>query len=322
MKFFDDRSALSPRTTGWERYARELAPRIVGGGVEALGLVAEGSAGRVRSDWYDVPRRVRGADAVYFPTFPPSALALKSARSTIYTLHDLTWWTYPALASTGGRYYYRHLAKRAVERADVIVTDSHAVRQEVLSHFRLAPDRVEVVYPGVKSPVNVTPARRARPYFLTVGTQEPRKNLKRLTQAYSDSGLSPDFDLVIVGRKGWGDSTGVTIVSGVDDETLWALYAGATALILPSLYEGFGLPIIEAFAMGTPVGCSDIPVFREVSKGMATYFDPLSVDQISGCLIRMAASDPGVDREARVSMTSSYTWEAAAFEARALLDRF
>jgi glycosyltransferase involved in cell wall biosynthesis len=174
------------------------------------------------------------------------------------------------------------------------VADTDAVADELQADFGLSSDSVTVVPLGVSMPEPDIPLVRPKPYLLTVATLEPRKNLARLAEAYARSGISASHDLVVVGRVGWGDPpAGVEIVSGLDDLGLAAAYAGATALVLPSIYEGFGLPVVEAMQLGVPVVCSDIPVLREVSGGHATLVDPTDLESlIEGLRASLTLSAP------------------------------
>jgi len=173
-------------------------------------------------------------------------------------------------------------------------------------------ERVSVVPCGADLPEPSETTETPTDYLLTVATLEPRKNLPRLVAAYRASGLSSQLDLVVVGRSAWGSRVpgDVTLLSGLSDQELADYYAGARAVILPSLYEGFGLPIIEALRFGTPVACSDIPVFHEVAGPHAVFFDPLSVDDIAYTL-NVVANSPR-DLTDWVRWGQGFTWTAAA----------
>jgi glycosyltransferase involved in cell wall biosynthesis len=298
MFYYDERSAHMDRTTGWERYARLLRSAL-GDRVHGFAGSMTGVAQRLLADWSTVPLQVFGhrTDVHHFPTYPPSG---PMNLRTLWTIHDLTWWLHRESASRLGRTYYPFLAARAVERCS-IVTDTKSIRHEVIDHFGISEDRVHVVYPGATNLAPAEPAKRQKPYFLTVGTLEPRKNLKTLVDGFKASPVAKDYELVIVGRVGWGSiPVGVTVLTAVDDAVLSSLYAGASAFVLASLYEGFGLPLVEAVSCGLPIACSDIPVFREVmsaSNGEAVYFDPTEVESISAALSasvsRVAIQEPG-----------------------------
>lgn len=308
---FDDRSARLPRTTGWERYTREIARRLSSDDRVTVGAgSAAGTAQRLFSDWASIPRLGRRYDVVHYPSFPPSPLAWgRKAPAVVYTLHDLTWWLYPETASRGGRHYYRRVAERALGSVDIVLTDSQAARADIIERFALDAARVRVVYPGVSVPqVARDVSVKTQPFLLVVGTVEPRKNLERLFAAYRGSGLASDIELVVVGRQGWGTlPPGVVLRSDLDDSQLDALYRQATAVVIPSLYEGFGLPVIEAMARGCPVVCSDIPVFREVTGGRATFFDPYSTDAIVTSLREVSGGvEPPSDAR---EWASTFTWD-------------
>jgi glycosyltransferase involved in cell wall biosynthesis len=309
--YYDERSANMDRVTGWERYARLLRIAL-GDRVQGFGGSMNGPARRLLADWSTVPLQGfrHPTDVHHFPTFPPSG---HMNLRTLWTVHDLVWWLHSGISSRLGRRYYPHLANRAIERCS-LVADTYSVRDEIVSHFGISEERVHVVYPGATNLAPAEPAKRQKPYVLTVGTLEPRKNLKNLVDGFRSSRVSKDYDLVIVGRVGWESiPVGVTVLTGVNDSTLSSLYAGASAFVLASLYEGFGLPLVEALSYGLSIACSDIPVFREVMSacnGDAIYFDPTEVDSISAALSasvsRVFTQEPGG--------LVSRTWDMAAAE--------
>jgi glycosyltransferase involved in cell wall biosynthesis len=237
-----------------------------------------GMLGHIAGDCVALPWARRGHDLAHFPSYPPGwTFPLSHALTTI---HDMTWWRYPETASRGGKLYYRPLAIRALARSRAIVTVSDAVREEL----EAATNRPVRVVSNVCEIDQVTPASggHVRPYFLAVGSIEPRKNLHALVEAYQHSGVAKDFDMVLVGRQAWGaPPEGVTFTGPVSDGLLRWRYEHATALFAASLYEGFGLPVAEAVALGTPVYCSDIPAFAEAGQGQIRgLFDPTLPDSI------------------------------------------
>lgn len=309
---FDIRSAASKRNSGWERYSRELWKRLSASPLlDPIGMPSTSVAARLFSDLTVHAGRF---DVAHFPTFPPLP-HIRARRTTVFTVHDLTWWRYPETASRLGRRYYAPLAERAIDRCHLVV-HSATVRDELCADFNRSPDQVTVIHPGVairaQTDSSQLPARlRGRPYLLVVATIEPRKNLERLAQAYRASGLSPEIPLVLVGRRAWGpEPVGVDIVTDCDDRMLGALYHFALGVVSPSLYEGFGLPVLEAMSLGTPVACSAIPVFKEVTGGHALMFNPLDVDSITGALEKLASAPP--QNPAATKWARSYTWDRAA----------
>jgi glycosyltransferase involved in cell wall biosynthesis len=316
---FDARSAMSRRTTGWERYSRSLLHALRNGlGVDVLRYIGPHFGSRhLIPGANPLPlglalrtRAFRGA--VHFPTFPPPPHISRMLGSRlVFTVHDSTWWLFPETASRLGELVYRPWAERALSTA-TIVTATRSVADELTSSFDLPDDRVFIAPLANDLPiVNSRPNERGRPYILSVASIEPRKNLDRLVAAYQASGLVRTHDLLLVGRQAWGSlPPGVDLMSGLSDQELAALYAGATATVLVSLYEGFGLPLVESLAQGTKVICSDLPVFREVTGGAATFVDHLSVDSIAeGLTTGVAAAGPGPQTVERIRGT---TWEATA----------
>lgn len=288
--FVDARSIAGRRLTGWERYARGLAAILAAAPEVSLRATDPGSiVRRVGADLVSVPPRRKGFSLAHFPTYPP---VTTTVAPTLMTLHDLTWWSHPETASRAGLHYYRRLAERAVSRTS-LVTVSHAVAEEIRMRFGVGT--VHVVNPVVV-PREVPPTVRDRPYVLAVGSVEPRKNLAALVQAYEASGLRGSCDLVVAGRRAWGDLPGgAHLVEAPGDVALWGLLRGARALVLPTLYEGFGMPVVEAQAAGTPVLCSDLPVLREVSGGHAAFFDPTDVSSIAAGLATVGTDGVDVD---------------------------
>jgi glycosyltransferase involved in cell wall biosynthesis len=240
---------------------------------------------------------------------------------TVWTVHDLTWWRYPESSSRLGKTYYPRLARAAAQEC-TIATDCYAIRAEVIDLLGVPEERVSVIYPGATSLAVGPKYTPERPYVLTVGTVEPRKNLARLLDGYRVSGLSSDFDLLAVGRFGWGRNVpGLKVLSGLSDSELAAVYEGAAAFVSASLYEGFGFPVLEAAAKGIPIACSDIPVYREVLAASATsalFFDPLDVSAIAGALellVRQRRSErSGTGLLAR-------SWDIVATEVISLYER-
>ncbi len=161
---------------------------------------------------------------------------------------------------------------------------------------------------------------RQKPFLLFVGTQEPRKNLDRLIQAWQP--LHKDIDLLLVGAEGWGDtliSTGPQpeMLGRVSDEVLSVLYAEATLFVYPSLYEGFGLPILESFFHGTPVLTSDNSGMREVAGNAAELVNPESVEEIRAGISKLLNEDIEAQRKRLQRMMirlQMFTWEKVARE--------
>jgi glycosyltransferase involved in cell wall biosynthesis len=313
----DGRAAMLGRPGGWERYTAELVSGL-GDSVDVTPAAPPTSRlADIAWEWTSLPLRARQHELVHFPAFPPTPAV---RGRVVYTLHDLVWWRYPELTSRGGRLYYRRLAALAAGRAAHLVTVSQAVADEIAGDLGLSAGRVDVIPPGVRPWDPTTePEQRERPYLLTVGAVEPRKNLDRLLAAYARSGLAGRVDLLLVGRAAWGSlPEGAEHLGAVDDRRLEQLYAGATAVVALSLYEGFGLPVAEALSAGTPVLCSDIASFREVAGGAARLVDPLDVDAVAAALHDAAG---GELPEPPADFGRRFTWQRCVEEHRRLYER-
>ena len=257
---------------------------------------------------------MRRTDAVLFTNFTTYPL-LRTPFSLI--IYDLSFVIAPDTVQEGYRNWLVRNVPRSIERAGSIVVPSESVRAEVLEHYPAADGKIVVASPGVDRATfrptapEAQAAARARfglpdRYFLFVGTLQPRKNLLRLLAAYR--ALAPEVRereaLVLVGMKGWRDDSiraeleqlsadGVRVhwPGYVATTDLPALYSGATALVWPSLYEGFGMPILEAMACGAPVITSDCSSMPEAAGGAALLVDPTDVDALSAAMLRVSTDD-------------------------------
>ena len=256
----------------------------------------------------------------------------------LLTVHDLSFIRYPDLAAPGLAWYLEDAVRRSVARADLIFADSKATRDDLLELWQVREKRMVVVYPGVGrsfAPVTVRARleeirrRYGLPprFFLSVGTLEPRKNYPALLAAYArarSSGM--EHGLVVGGAEGWGyeaiyravDRLGlkgaVRFLGFVPEADLPALYSLADAFLYPSLYEGFGLPPLEAMACGTPVLASDAPSLPEILGRAAQLLDPFDEEGWAAAL-RRVVEDQGL-REEMVrrgrGRAAEFRWEDTA----------
>jgi glycosyltransferase involved in cell wall biosynthesis len=242
---------------------------------------------------------------------------LRRARGVV-TVHDLAFLRMTETVSAASA-RYRALVPRSLQRASVVVTPSDAVADQVREAY--APEVPVVAVPhGVgpqwaqaEPPDDTLRARLGLPheYVLFVGTLEPRKDVGTLLAAHR---LLPDAPpLVLVGPPGWGEQVDVSraVTPGyLDEADLRPVVAGASALVLPSRDEGFGLPVLEAMAAGTPVVASDLPVLREVGRQHATYAAVGNAEAFAAAL-RAVLDQPG-DAAARRAHAARFTWAASA----------
>ncbi len=275
-------------------------------------------------------------DLCYSPDFvlPPQ---LRGRR--IVTVHDLAYLVYPQCAVPSLGWYLHRAVPRSVARADLVLADSHSSRQDIIRLLGVPAERVRVVPLGVDAAYRPLEDRtllegvRVRyglpgRFLLFVGTIEPRKNLPRLLEALAGLPEEERLPLVVVGKPGWlyeesftsvarlGLGRWVYFLGFVPEEELPALYNLAAALVYPSLYEGFGLPPLEAMACGTPVLTSGTSSLPEVVGEAAVLVDPLEVVSIREGL--QAIIQDGTLRERLradgLERARAFTWERAAEE--------
>ncbi len=245
----------------------------------------------------------------------------------VVTVHDLAFLHHGSTVSTASA-RYRTLVPRSIERAAVVVTPSEAVAEQVRAAYAptvpvlAVPHGVDLSWQDAAPPDDARRTRLGLPseYVLFVGTLEPRKDLRTLLAAHA---LLPEAPpLVLVGPPGWGErlDVGGAVVPGfLDDADLRPVVAGACALVLPSRDEGFGLPVLEAMAAGTPVVASDLPALREVGGDLATYAPVGAVEAFADALHRVLHA-PG-DAGARRAHAATFTWARSAEGHRAAYAR-
>lgn len=260
---------------------------------------------------------------------------------TVVTVHDLAFVELPGTHSDHSRAYYAGVGRTVAQAARVICV-SHATRSSLLSHYDVAPEKVRVVWEAPDPVYGGSPDGRLpfappeRPYFVFVGTIEPRKNVARIIGALAAllRGGAPPADLVVVGSD--GDGAGdlralpgrlgiaghVRFTGRQEAGTVAALYRGAAAVVYPSLLEGFGLPILEAMAAGAPVITSNRSSMPEVAGQAAILVDPEDEAQIAHAM-RVTLEDDAT--RARMVLAgreraASFSWERAARETLAVFD--
>ena len=224
----------------------------------------------------------------------------------VVTLHDLTFLVHPESCTPPVR-RYRTIVPRVLRRTAVVLTPSQTVADQVAADLAFPEDRIVVTPEGVRplGRPGTLPTGLPERYALFVGTREPRKNLDRLLQAFALLG-DLDLGLVVVGGRGWGsgpDLAGraaelglggrVTLCGFLADDQLAATLAGATLFAFPSIYEGFGLPPLEAMAAGIPVVAGRAGSLPEVLGDAPFWCDPLDVESIAAALRRAATDSEG-----------------------------
>ena len=284
--------------------------------------------------------RVRLFHATDF-TLPP----VLPDTPTLLTVHDLSFVRAPETATPVLKAYLDRVVPRSVRRATHVLADSQATKDDLIALYNTPPDKITVLLSGVSErfrPVKDPAIRRAvrekygippDPYILSVGTVQPRKNYTRLMEALAALGAeAAQVHLVIAGGRGWLDSPIYRAVEAlglerrvhftgfVEDDDLPALYSDALCLAYPSLYEGFGFPVLEAFACETPVITSKLSSMPEVAGDAALLVDPYNVAALSAALRRVLA-EPALQAElvARgAQQVKQFTWERTARYLRAI----
>lgn len=286
-----DVSPLDQTAAGTARYLQSLES------IDDVEVIRLAHRGRSRADtvyrdavWYPLvlPRLARHerVDVLHCPTFrgplaPP-------ACPLVVTVHDLAVLRHPETFNLWTRLYSRLCVSRVARAARLLIAVSEHTKREIVELLGVPAEKIRVVPNGVSE--TFTPDGPAEPgdYVLAVGTIEPRKNLGRLAEAARRLGV----ELRVVGASGWGHvelGAGVRRLGRVPDEELARLYRGARCLAYPSIYEGFGIPIVEAMASGTPVVTSRGGATEEVAGAAAVLVDPLDPAAIAAGIEEAAA---------------------------------
>jgi glycosyltransferase involved in cell wall biosynthesis len=270
---------------------------------------------------------------------PVNVLPLATRCPAVLTIHDLTFLRYPERFRTERQRYLAVLTKMSAQRARWITADSANTKADVVDMLHVPPERIEVVYPGLEGdrfrplpPEQLAEFRRRKglpeEFILYVGTLEPRKNVERLVQAYSllRRGGLDRWPLVVAGGRGWmfdhifaevernGLVDHVIFPGYVDAEELPEWYGAATVFVYPSLYEGFGLPALEAMACGTPVVVSNASSLPEVVGEAGLQVDPHRPDELAETLAEVLQSKDKREQMAAAGLrqAASFTWARSA----------
>jgi glycosyltransferase involved in cell wall biosynthesis len=263
-------------------------------------------------------------------------LLLSADIRSVVTIHDLVWKRFGETMRFPGRQLEAFLMPRSVAMAEEVVAVSEFTKTELIACFPLSKGKISVVAGASHITDTVVSTDRVEPgYFLFVGTMEPRKNLPKLLRAYARYLELSDkpHTLKLVGGRGWGidESEGVAnrpglhgkveVLGKVDEKTLYSLYTAAHALVMPSLYEGFGLPIVESLSRGVPVITSRGSAMSEVAGDAGILVDPHSEEDICRALLAMTTDRALYNTlRARASGRSQqYSWAASASQMFELL---
>ncbi len=272
-------------------------------------------------------------DVLFVPahTIP---LIYKPGLKTVVTVHDLGSEYLPHMHQLKQRLYLSFMQKLQLKMANKLIAVSESTKGDLIKRLGIEHGNIEVIYEGLnnlpKPDINILVNILRHydlvkgEYFIFVGTIQPRKNLERLIKAFKD--IPQPFKLVLVGSKGWlsddiYDLPGKLNIKGrvkflgrVNDQSLSALYSAAIGLVFPSLFEGFGLPILEAFDHKIPVITSNISSMPEVAGKGAILIDPESIDQIKDAMLRLI-KDGGLRKRLVIEgqrQLQKFSWEECA----------
>lgn len=260
----------------------------------------------------------------------------------VMAIMDVSYLSYPELFKASDLHKLVNWTAYSVNAAHTVITISEFSKHAIIEAYHVPSDRVVVAYPALPDwhekltmSKSTTSNSATSKYILAVGTLQPRKNFARLIEAFSTL-HDTDISLVIVGKKGWlyedilaapkkfGVEGRVKFLDFVPDSELPRLYTDATCFVLPSLYEGFGLPVLEAMSYGIPVVVSDTSSLPEIAGDAGIYVDPTSVVSIAAG-ITLAISETGAKRQARITegkkRVGMFTWDKAAKQVMDTLQR-
>ena len=259
--------------------------------------------------WYPFALgRFGDADVLHCPTYRGP---VRSSRPLVVTVHDLAVLRHPDTFNRWTRTYSPHVVPRVLRAARRVIAVSQFTRRELIELLGVPAEKIRVVPNAVAGEFTQDGPSADGDYVLTVGTLEPRKNLRRL----ADAARRSDVELRVVGARGWGavdvSGNGVRWLGEVSDVELARLYRGALCVAYPSLYEGFGIPVLEAMACGAPVVTTRGSAMEEVADGAAVLVDPHDPAEIAAGIERAAAERDqlvarGLERVRR------FRWDAVA----------
>lgn len=261
----------------------------------------------------------------YIPRFSPV--------KRVATIFDLSFLHFPEMFTPRDLWQLKNWTKFSAENADHIITISNFSKQDIISQYKIDKNKITVAYPGYDSEKFKVRSQEAENYIIYVGTIQPRKNLVRLMEAVARiDGLK----LIIVGKTGWeyeeilvtpkklGIEDRVEFKGYVATDKLSNLLNGATAFVLPSLYEGFGIPVLEAMAAGVPVISSNVSSLPEVVGDAGLLVDPYSVDQIEQAIRTLMADKKLRQKYAKLGSTQAqkFSWDKMSKQVLKVFEKF
>ncbi|WP_338084213.1 glycosyltransferase family 1 protein [Dickeya fangzhongdai] len=327
---------LLGHTTGVQRYTKKIIDYISTVGVRVASIqpdnIIYGMKGHLWEQ-FSLPRKIASREILWSPCNTGPLLIKKQ----IVTIHDTVPFDHPEWLNKKFVAWYQFMQPRLAKKVEHIITISEFSKERIMHHLRVPESKVSVIYNGVdvlQPDADGSAAEKSAPevdgdYLLSVGSLEPRKNIPRLIKAFlrfrQESGS--DIRLVIVGKKGVSrvfgddgaealvDSDAVIFTGHVSDDALVSLYQHARGFCYPSMYEGFGLPPLEAMCYGLPVLTSNTTSMKELCEQRAILVDPLSVESIAEGIHQLVTGQgPAGMQEKGAAFARSLTWKQCASE--------
>ncbi|MFT5211458.1 MAG: glycosyltransferase involved in cell wall biosynthesis [Flavobacterium sp.] len=256
-------------------------------------------------------------------------LMMDSSIKTVVTIHDLVWQKFPETMLRENLFIERLLMPPSLKKADAIISVSASTKNDLVEAYSFTEPKISVIHEAVPKTKQAEKRLLNEPYFLCVGTLEPRKNIVNSIAAFQQyRAEGGDRHLVIVGGKGWklkdiasksinyNDQDVIHIVGRVNDEDLMSYYRFADVFIFPSLYEGFGLPPLEAMQYAVPVIASNCSSLPEVIGEGGLFVNPLSIDEICNAMMTLSKNQTLRQELGKKALAQSrkFSWEKAASE--------
>jgi len=312
------------RSTGVDRYAHEISKRLTAANYV---ITPTRPLGQIAGHFWEqmiLPAKAQCGDILW----SPANAGPWSVKNQVVTIHDASVFDHPEWFNPTFSKWTRLSWKILAKRAKAIITVSEFSRDRLRFHLSTLQGKIHVIHNGVGKPFEPQPQKSIelvkekyglkKPYFLFVGTNEPRKNLTGLIQAWKSLNLRT-YSLFVAGTEGKvfvnerGRETQPLQVY-VSDEELPSLYSGATAVVVPSFYEGFGLTVLESMACGAPVIASDIPAFRELFDEAVLFINPHEPMEIADAALKII-EDKSLAmklREKGLAHAAKFSWDEAA----------
>lgn len=285
-----------------------------------------------------------GRHDIYF--FPDFVEYPHWTGKSVVMIHDLSFLHVPQYVAKLNEIFLRYFVSISAKRADHLIANSEYTKQDIVNTYKIPEDRVTVAYPGVDrkkfkpaSKPQIAEVREAygleKPFILYLGTLEPRKNIVSILTAYASLENRKDFNLVLAGKKGWmygelfkqvgelGIEEDVVFTDFVPDKHKPALLSAAEVFVYPSFFEGFGMPVVEAQACGTPVITSNVTSLPEAGGKAVVYVDPERIDDLEGAMENLLSSPKLREslREKGLKNARKFRWEESAQKVLQIFNR-